>query len=174
MATSPSDQNNSNILAWLDRLQASIRDPRDQKTTRAFFEPRTTDQEDDSDQDSESKRTLGHAAEPTVKDAHSVAGDDAGQDTDKLQSTLPESHVPLGLIADLSISNSKGNRRKDHAAEGRANEEDLDDDNVVCPIIPFVTGPVRQFMFLSRGWQTKHTSCQVRTLAAILRLVTSF
>jgi hypothetical protein len=40
--------------------------------------------------------------------------------------------VPIGLIADLSLSSSKANRKKDKPREGAAlNEEDLNDDNVV-------------------------------------------
>ena len=134
MATSPSDQNNRNVIAWLDRLQSSIREAGNHKGPRAFHELRTIDQEDESEPDSEGRRTQAHAAEPTIKDNQSVA-DDVAQDDDKLQSTLPESHVPLGLIADLSISNSKSSRRKASAKEAQINEEDLNDDNVVCPKI---------------------------------------
>ena len=122
-------------MAWLDRLQSSIREAGNHKGPRAFHELRTIDQEDESEPDSEGRRTQAQAAESTVKDNQSVAADDVAQDDDKLQSTLPESHVPLGLIADLSISNSKSSRRKAHAKEAQINEEDLNDDNVVRPNI---------------------------------------
>ncbi len=93
MATSPSDQNNRNVIAWLDRLQSSIREAGNHKGPRAFHELRTIDQEDESEPDSEGRRTQAQAAESTVKDNQSVA-DDVAQDDDKLQSTIPESHVP--------------------------------------------------------------------------------
>jgi hypothetical protein len=50
MATSPSDQNNKNVLAWLDRLQSSIRDAGSQKGPQAFRHLRDFENsEDDSD-----------------------------------------------------------------------------------------------------------------------------
>ncbi|KAJ3485890.1 hypothetical protein NLJ89_g11859 [Agrocybe chaxingu] len=61
MATSPSDQNNRNVLAWLDRLQSSVRDAGNNKgTPYAFSELRNIDGiEDDSDNESEKKRGNG-------------------------------------------------------------------------------------------------------------------
>ncbi|KAF9483717.1 hypothetical protein BDN70DRAFT_799393 [Pholiota conissans] len=148
MATSPSDQNNRNVLAWLDRLQSSVRDAGKQAGPRAFLDLRTIDAEEDSDPESESKRTQGQAQaqaqapESQSKDTQSIAGDEASQDEEKLQSTLPESHVPLGLIADLSLSNSKAYRKKDHAKEAHINEDDLNDDNVgVANETYFMPGP---------------------------------
>lgn len=139
MATSPSDQNNRNVLAWLDRLQSSVRDAGNQKGPRAFLDLRNIDAEEESDGESESKRAQtqnqNQAQETRPKDNQSVAGEDPLQEEDKLQSTLPESHVPIGLIADLSLSNNKANRKKDHAKDAHLNEDDLNDDNVVCVII---------------------------------------
>jgi hypothetical protein len=139
MATSPSDQNNRNVLAWLDRLQSSVRDAGNHKGPRAFLDLRNIDAEEESDGESESKRTQGQnqsqVQEAQTKENQSVATEDASQEEDKLQSTLPESHVPIGLIADLSLSSSKANRKKDLAKDAHLNEDDLNDDNVVCVFI---------------------------------------
>lgn len=130
MATSPSDSNNGNVLAWLDRLQSSVRDAGKQVGPRAFSNPRDrTDEE--SDADSESKRTHTRGLLGGLKEEVDESGlDNAAQDSEKLQSSLPESHVPLGLIADLSLSSNKSKRKKDQGKESALNE-DLNDDNVV-------------------------------------------
>lgn len=134
MATSPSDHNNRNVLAWLDRLQSSVREAGQKGGPKAFLELRNLDGvEEESDAESESKRTqvdLGMGGGGGDKNTTIAQGvDEASQrdEDDKLQSSLPEAHVPLGLIADLSLSNSKANRKK----EGKVNEDDLNDDNVV-------------------------------------------
>ncbi|KAF8197112.1 fungal-specific transcription factor domain-containing protein [Pholiota molesta] len=146
MATSPSDQNNRNVLAWLDRLQSSVRDAGNHKGPRAFLDLRNIDAEEESDGESESKRTQGQnqnqVQEAQPKENQSVATEDASQEEDKLQSTLPESHVPIGLIADLSLSSSKANRKKDLAKDAHLNEDDLNDDNVgVANETYFMPGP---------------------------------
>lgn len=137
MATSPSDHNNRNVLAWLDRLQSSVREAGQKVGPKAFLELRNLDGvEEESDADSESKRTQvdpGIGSGDKSMTIGAGGGDEASQrqrdeEEDKLQSSLPEAHVPLGLIADLSLSNSKANRKK----EGKVNEDDLNDDNVVC------------------------------------------
>lgn len=135
MATSPSDQNNRNILAWLDRLQSSVRNAGGTGGPGAFkLDTRAKPDganDDDSDDESETHKHFGsgHA------DLQDPSGDDDGtvQDPDKSQS-LPESHVPLGLIANLSLSNSKKHSSKRDANKelDPVGEENLDDDNVVC------------------------------------------
>jgi len=118
---------------------------------RTFLELRNLDADEESDAESESRRTqvdlgtvVGDKNMNTVQDAGGAA-DEASQrdEEDKLQSSLPEAHVPLGLIADLSLSNSKANRKK----EGKLNEDDLNDDNVVCGL--FIGG-----VFLSSWFRT--------------------
>lgn len=132
MATSPSDSNNRNVLAWLDRLQSSVRDAGKQVGPRAFSSPRDrTDEE--SDVDSEGKRTQAATLLGGLRDdAEESFVENPAKESEKLQSSLPESHVPLGLIADLSLSNNKSKRRRDQAKDSALNEEDLNDDNVVC------------------------------------------
>ncbi|KAF8966133.1 fungal-specific transcription factor domain-containing protein [Flammula alnicola] len=143
MATSPSDHNNRNVLAWLDRLQSSVRDAGKKGGPQAFLDLRNLDAvEEDSEQESESKRTQGRHYEAASAKAGEADGEEASQEDDKLQSALPESHVPLGLIADLSLSNSKANRKKDRTKEARLTEEDLNDDNVgVANETYFMPGP---------------------------------
>lgn len=126
MATSPSDQNNRNLLAWLDRLQSSVRDAGKKGGPRAFLDVRNIDEPEESDPESESKRNQAGEA----KDETSPPADAEDTDADALQTSLPDSHVPLGLIADLSLSNSKAYRKKD-AKDARLAEEDYNDDNVV-------------------------------------------
>ena len=175
MATSPSDHNNRNVLAWLDRLQSSVREAGQTGGPRTFLELRNLDADEESDAESESKRTqvdlgtvVGDKNMSTAQDTGGAA-DEASQrdEEDKLQSSLPEAHVPLGLIADLSLSNSKANRKK----EGKLNDDDLNDDNVVCGL--FIGGVFLSSWFRTddlcgdRVWRTKHTSCQVRSFAPL-------
>lgn len=145
MATSPTDHNNSNILAWLDRLQASVRSAGAQGGPRAFkLDARGTENaNDDSDQEESDpvNSRLTHAQRyglvPVDADDEGNAdvgadGED-GEDADKLQSSLPDSHVPLGLIANLSLSNNaKVRSTKKEGKEETLGDENLDDDNVVC------------------------------------------
>ena len=177
MATSPSDHNNRNVLAWLDRLQSSVREAGQKAGPKAFLELRNLDGvEEESDAESESKRTqvdLGISSgdkNVTTGQTAGGGGDEASQqeEEDKLQSSLPEAHVPLGLIADLSLSNSKANRKK----EGKVNEDDLNDDNVVCGLFISVfflcLGVGLTVIFCGdRAWRTKHTSCRVRSFAPL-------
>lgn len=132
MATSPSDQNNKNVLAWLDRLQSSIRDAGKKAGPQAFRDLRDFENiEDDSEGESD-----GHTQAQIYASAAKDDVDDDNPDENpgteaKLQSSLPEAHVPIGLIADLSLSNSKAGRKRDKPKHGAALDEDLDGDNVV-------------------------------------------
>ena len=121
MATSPSDQNKGNVLAWLDQLQSSVRDSGAQFDRNEIREAK----QEDSDKESEGQ-------------GESIDEDDACNDDgiaeEKNASSLPDSHVPLGLIAKLSLSNSKKSKKKNKDKGGRngktISEEDLNDDNV--------------------------------------------
>ena len=84
MATSPSDQNKGNVLAWLDQLQSSVRrDSGAQFDRNDIREPK----QDESDKESEVQD----------KSADEADGDDEGIAEEKTASSLPDSHVPLGL-----------------------------------------------------------------------------
>ncbi|KAF8804042.1 hypothetical protein BYT27DRAFT_7194756 [Phlegmacium glaucopus] len=144
MATSPSDQNNKNILAWLDRLQSSVRDAGKKAGPQAFRDLRDFENvEDDSEGESDSRTQAQIYASAAAKDDGDDNSDEILRTETKLQSSLPEAHVPIGLIADLSLSNSKANRKKDKPKEGAAlSEEDLNDDNVgVANETYFMPGP---------------------------------
>jgi hypothetical protein len=116
MATSPSDQNNRNIIAWLDRLQASVRAGGVGPSEPAFKLESRTKTEEYSDQES---------AEEDEYD-----GDfDDDREGENLGS-LPDAAVPLGLIANLALSNTKA-KANSHNGDV-ASTDTLDDDNVVC------------------------------------------
>lgn len=133
MATSPSDQNNKNVLAWLDRLQSSIRDAGSKSGPQAFRHLRDFEIiDDDSEGESDSRtqaQIYANAATDEIEDDNIDDSLNA-----EAKSSLPEAHVPIGLLADLSLSNSNANRKKDKPSkEGAAalEEEDLNDNNVV-------------------------------------------
>jgi hypothetical protein len=129
MATSPSDQNNRNIIAWLDRLQASVRSAGDAGGERAFKLESRSKNPDDSDQESD------HGRDEDGGDGD----DDTVLDPETLQA-LPDSTVPLGLIANLSLSNSKA-KASSHNGDV-ASTDTLDDDNVgVANETYFMPGP---------------------------------
>ena len=133
MATSPSDQTNNNVLAWLDRLQSSVRETGSSKISRAFLEPRNSTEED-SDADSDGKRTLSQS-DINVRQQSSGPGNDdrlADSDNETVQTALPDSTVPLGLIANLSLSNKKKVGKKKTSGKEAAGllEAELDDDNI--------------------------------------------
>lgn len=120
MATSPSDQNNRDIIAWLDRLQSSVRGAGAGGGERAFKLESRNKNAEDSDPESVDGRE---------DDIEIVEPEDALPDPETMQS-LPDAAVPLGLIANLSLSNTKAkpsSHNGDVASTGT-----LDDDNVVC------------------------------------------
>ncbi|KIK64122.1 hypothetical protein GYMLUDRAFT_40371 [Collybiopsis luxurians FD-317 M1] len=170
MATSPSDSGNRNVLAWLDKLQSSVQNAGGTGGPGAFtLDGRANangagDEDDDSDGEGHGGRRLTHAQRFGLVPVDSV-GDDGEQeqggenggersnsagagDDDALQSTLPDSHVPLGLIANLALSNNKKTRvSRKQKEDGKdvvdpLEEDDLDDDNVgVANETYFMPGP---------------------------------
>ncbi|KAG5730335.1 Protein priB [Termitomyces sp. T112] len=141
MATSPSDQNNKNILEWLDRLQASVRSAGGKAGPNAFKDLRNTNiEDDDSDAEDIHESRFGLVVPTDDDDSQTVGGEDITATNDKL-SSLPDSDTPLGLIANLSLSNNKSRGKKD-AKEIVAAEENLDDDDVgVANETYFMPGP---------------------------------
>lgn len=145
MATSPSDQNNRNILAWLDRLQSSVRNAGGKGGPEAFKDLRSSRAASEEDSESEYKtRAQRYGLVPgsnTNTDGENVDDEDATLVDDKL-SSLPDSHVPLGLIANLSLSNTKAKSGKKDQKDVIAAEENLDDDDVgVANETYFMPGP---------------------------------
>jgi hypothetical protein len=138
MATSPSDQNNRNILAWLERLQSSVRGAGGKAGAQAFKDLRASRAPSEEDSDMENKtqaQRYGLVPPATMaNDGDNGDDEDATLVEDKL-SSLPDCHVPLGLIANLSLSNSKTKGGRKDQKDTIANEEVLDDDDVVCIFI---------------------------------------
>lgn len=134
MATSPSDESNTSILGWLDRLQSSVRDAGSKGGPQAFFNPRGDKIEELSDTEDEGGQEGDHddISEPASSDP-------------RLELTLPETYAPLGLIADLSLSNSKHSKKKPPKTLQDATvaaEEDYNNDNVgVANDTYFMPGP---------------------------------
>ena len=132
MATSPSDQNNKNVLAWLDRLQSSIRDAGSKSGPQAFRHLRDFENIDDDSEGESDGRTQAQIYSTAATD--DIEDDNVDDSLNaEAKSSLPEAHVPIGLLADLSLSHSNANRKKDKSSkEGAAlEEEDFNDNNVV-------------------------------------------
>jgi hypothetical protein len=131
MATSPSDQNNSNIIAWLDRLNSSVRTAGGHGGPKAFsLEPRPKAEQADSDNDSDHRA----GDNDDVDDGADTRCE--GREGEDLTG-LPDAAVPLGLIANLSLSNSKGRVKK-----GSLDVDEVDDDNIgVANETYFMPGP---------------------------------
>ncbi|KAG6906482.1 hypothetical protein DXG01_013721 [Tephrocybe rancida] len=142
MATSPSDQNNKSILDWLDRLQSSVRTAGGKAGPNAFKDLRGSNpEEDDSDREETiHAQRFGLVAPPDDDDNQTIGDEESAAADDKL-SSLPDSDTPLGLIANLSLSNNKSKGKKD-AKELASAEENLDDDDVgVANETYFMPGP---------------------------------
>ncbi|KAJ3730753.1 fungal-specific transcription factor domain-containing protein [Lentinula raphanica] len=165
MATSPSDSTNNNVLAWLDRLRSSVQDAGGKGGPGAFTDGRFSgndgnmnndDDDEDSDGEEHGGRRLTQAQrfglvpvneeEPGQESTNDDDEGGGGGDDDPIGSSLPDSHVPLGLIANLSLSSNKKARSKKHRdAKGLTealDEENQDDDNVgVANATYFMPGP---------------------------------
>jgi hypothetical protein len=121
-ATSPSDSDNMNVVDWLDRLQASIKqpttaDPDFLRNLRNPFGVAMDDSEDSDDHDADDDST------------------DEG-DVEKVRDTLPDVAVPIGLLANLSLDNDKdkgkGRGRSGNSNAGGSNPNtENNDDNIV-------------------------------------------
>ena len=120
MATSPSDQNNQNVLAWLERMEASVQTAGTTGGLKAFQLDSRAKPEEVADDVSDDDTDNG-IDDPTERGTQ--ADQDAGDD-EKLY-PLPEPTVPIGLIARVSLSDKKKAKGRDqsHAAE--------DDDDLV-------------------------------------------
>ncbi|KAL0948305.1 hypothetical protein HGRIS_010897 [Hohenbuehelia grisea] len=143
MATSPSDSNNRNIIAWLDRLQSSVQSAGGKGGATAFLKPRDGQGGEDDESEPESENMGGNQMQTNDDDATLDGNGNAQENADNIQSSLPDTHVPLGLIADLSLD---GNRPRSAAKKEPAklleDEENCDDDDVgVANPTYFMPGP---------------------------------
>ncbi|KAJ7573951.1 fungal-specific transcription factor domain-containing protein [Mycena floridula] len=122
-----SDPNNKNISAWLGQSQSDGR-------------PGDIEEESDTESNHGASR-LTHAQRyglvPVDADEKFPDTGPAETEEDRLQRSLPDSHVPLGLIANLSLDNNMITPGKDN---GMA--KDVDHDNVrVANATYYVPGP---------------------------------
>ncbi|KAJ7689016.1 fungal-specific transcription factor domain-containing protein [Mycena rosella] len=149
MATSPSDTTNRNILAWLDRLQASVRagstldasGSPSANNAPAFSAASFGATNPNFNATHFNSTNPNFASNPAFEESPDEDADDGdeqdGDDDDEGDESgaLPDASVPLGLIANLSLSNSKGAVREEEL-------EELDDDNVgVANAAYFMPGP---------------------------------
>ncbi|KAF7328787.1 hypothetical protein MVEN_02507600 [Mycena venus] len=157
MATSPSDATNRNILAWLDRLQASVR-ANNGDVSAANFASSASASLSNAKKTSNFKAASFNSTNPNLasnpafeesdedEPGNEAEGEGEEEEEDGDASVLPDASVPLGLIANLSLSNSRSRERRGaRNGEGPTREEeldDLDDDNVgVANAAYFMPGP---------------------------------
>lgn len=169
MATSPSDAQNHNILAWLDRLQASVRtDPGDISAANfassASASLSGAKKAPNFKSPSFKSTNPNLASHPTFEDSEGEEeGADEGEEDededDADASVLPDASVPLGLIANLSLNSRTRERRGARGGEGATREEDeddLDDDNVVRNF-SFQIHRFRKELMECRAWRMLRT-----------------
>ncbi|KIP02098.1 hypothetical protein PHLGIDRAFT_26729 [Phlebiopsis gigantea 11061_1 CR5-6] len=127
MATSPSDQNNQNVLNWLDRLEDSVRTAGGSGGPGVFSLGSRGDAHGSADEDDEDDDTAAEERDDEPTERGSVGT--VKVDEDETNQSLPDSAVPLGLIAELALTstNKRGAKAKKAAAK---DEEDADDDDV--------------------------------------------
>jgi len=137
------------VLDWLDRLQASVQTTGG-KGGVAAFRPESrlpparagagADIAAQADDDSESEQLQQRQDPFGLRGDDSAGGGadgdaDGALDPDKIQA-LPDASVPLGLIASLSISNTKAKEQQQTkggkgGGHDTGSDGDFDDDNVV-------------------------------------------
>jgi hypothetical protein len=123
-STSPSDENKESVVDWLDKLTASFNS--DVKTaggtlkSQSFtFTSSLKDTTSDTDSDGDGITTV--LGDGTQDD--NISDDEGGGDSaigNKAAGALPDVAVPIGLIANLSLSNGKSSTKKN-----RGDDEDL-------------------------------------------------
>lgn len=135
-ATSPSDSDNMNVVDWLDRLQASLKQPgmaspTDPDFLRNLRNPSAVTVDDSEDDDPD-------AQEGPVEE----------EDVEKVRNSLPDAAVPIGLLANLSLDKDKdkgkgrGRQGGNTGAGGTNTKPEDDDDNVgVANKEYFLPGP---------------------------------
>ena len=129
MATSPTDQNNQNVLAWLDRLQASVQSAGANAGAAAFKMETRVDGAGASDE-SDDEAADGGAGEATERGSVGHPEDDEPlKDAEDRPTAIPNETVPIGLIANLALDSRKPGRRR--KAPAKPKEGESSDDDVV-------------------------------------------
>ncbi|KAF8187951.1 hypothetical protein K438DRAFT_1834414 [Mycena galopus ATCC 62051] len=155
MATSPSDAINCNILAWLDRLQASVH-ANNGDISAANFASSAFASLSNAKKTPNFEAARFNSTHPNLMsipafeelDEEKPGNEGEGEEDGDASVLLPDASVPFGLIADMSISNSRSRERRG-ARNGAGlvktweeERDDLDDDNVgVANAAYFMPGP---------------------------------
>ena len=165
-ATSSSDQHRQNVIAWLDRLQSSVRSPvRAPSATNPFQldarAGKAGGQSDESDEDQVSQRH----AQP--RRASSGSEDTPVSPNTLVESDIdpyPDDAVPLGLLASLAISSS---RDTPSAPTDKSRKVNVEDDEVVRVTFLFAFSRKRENglmgdFFSHRALRPRTFSCRDR------------
>jgi hypothetical protein len=122
-STSPSDQNNESVVDWLDKLTASfnsdIKSAGGTMASKSFtFTSNLKETAPDSDSDGDAVTTVLGGDAQDDPDSDNEGSDDSGVASSAAEA-LPDISVPIGLIANLSLSN------------GKTSKKDRDDEDLV-------------------------------------------
>ncbi|KAA1473232.1 hypothetical protein DENSPDRAFT_779779 [Dentipellis sp. KUC8613] len=158
MATPSSDNHRQNVIAWLDRMQSSVRSAGGKAGPAAFtLDSRTRDEGADSEAEDDAPATATARRNGTGRQGSAGSGEGDSEPEPLSAHTLvdpemenypglPDAAVPLGLLANLSISHSKTRVGAGGRAEvvARAENPEEDDDNVgVANDTYFLPGPAQ-------------------------------
>ncbi|KAI0048449.1 hypothetical protein FA95DRAFT_1490742 [Auriscalpium vulgare] len=141
MATPSTDHHRQNVIAWLDRLQSSVRTPggrsgtSDLRTAYRLGAARNAIAEDDESDGAEEHDGAEVDGELDAREQHESDGPPGSAHTlvdPELEAGaypgLPDDAVPIGMLANLAISNSKdavnmGKKSAEPKREGDEEEE---------------------------------------------------
>ncbi|KAH9009311.1 fungal-specific transcription factor domain-containing protein [Lactarius hengduanensis] len=140
MATPSSDHHRDTVIAWLDRLQSSVRSP--PVRSGPAKNPFKLDTHAGESEDSDDEQTQQQHVPPR-------RGSSGSDDSPVSPNTLVEADidayaddaVPIGLLANLAISTSKDRPAVSAEKKGRDNADDDDDDVGVASRRFFMPGP---------------------------------
>ncbi|KAI8977809.1 hypothetical protein BD414DRAFT_554477 [Trametes punicea] len=137
MATSPTDQNNQNVIAFLDRLQASVQTAGSSAGASAFRMDSRGPGDGKSDESDDEGQDMG-TNEPTERGSQADEDDEPLKDAEDKPQALPDQTVPIGLLAKLALDNRKKTRKT--GTKPKENESS-DDDVGVANETFFEPGP---------------------------------
>jgi hypothetical protein len=128
-ATSTADQHRQNVIAWLDRLQTSVRSSGRASTAANPFQldPRVGKSGGQSDESDEDQGSQKHAQ---PRRASSGSDDTPVSPNTLVESDIdpyPDDAVPIGLIANLAISSSRDTPGPATDKTRKANNTDEDE-----------------------------------------------
>ncbi|KAI9068941.1 hypothetical protein FKP32DRAFT_1671776 [Trametes sanguinea] len=141
MATSPTDQNNQNVIAFLDRLQASVSTAGSSAMNAFKLDSRASTEEKSDDSDDEGQHgDMNELTERGSANGQDDEDDEPLKDAEDKPQALPDQTVPIGLIAKLALDNRRKQKPKKSAAKPKDNESS-DDDVGVANETFFEPGP---------------------------------